>query len=110
MSIVKMKRIRLIALAEERDALLSSLLHVGCVEISEPTDYAADEDQAALLHRDTTDLAKVKGDLVQLTSALQILGKYAPQKEGMFAPRRTVSESELLDRDMMADRCLRSQH
>ena len=36
MSIVKMKRIRLIALAEDRDALLSSLLHVGCVEISEP--------------------------------------------------------------------------
>ena len=103
MSIVKMKRIRLIALAGERDALLSSLLHVGCVEISEPTDYAVDEDQAAFLQRDTTDLAKVKGDLVQLTSALQILGKYAPQKEGMFAPRRVVSESELLDRKMMAE-------
>lgn len=109
MSIVKMKRIRLIALAEERDALLSSLLHVGCVEISEPTDYAADEDQATLLHRDTTDLAKVKGDLVQLTSALQILGKYAPQKEGMFASRRTVSESELLDRNMMADSLEKAQ-
>ena len=51
MSIVKMKRIRLIALAEERDALLSSLLssllHVGCVEISEPSEYLADEDYAA---------------------------------------------------------------
>ena len=109
MSIVKMKRIRLIALAGERDALLSSLLHVGCVEISEPTDYAADEDQATLLHRDTTDLAKVKGDLVQLTSALQILGKYAPQKEGMFASRRTVSERELLDRNMMADSLEKAQ-
>ncbi len=103
MSIVKMKRIRLIALAQERDALLSSLLHVGCVEISEPSDYAADEDHASLLHRDTTDLARVKGDLVQLTSALQILGKYAPQKEGMFAPRRVVSERELLDRKAMEE-------
>ena len=109
MSIVKMKRIRLIALASERDALLSSLLHVGCVEISEPTDYAADDDQAALLHRDTTDLAKVKGDLVQLTSALQVLGKYAPQKEGMFAPRRVVSEEELLDRNMMAESLEKAQ-
>lgn len=109
MSIVKMKRIRLIALAQERDALLSSLLHVGCVEISEPTDYAADEDQAAFLQRDTTDLAKVKGDLVQLTSALQLLGKYAPQKEGMFAPRRAVSESELLDRKMMAQSLEKAQ-
>ncbi len=102
MSIVKMKRIRLIALAQDRDALLSSLLHVGCVEISEPEDYSADEDQAALLQRDTTDLARVKGDLVQLTGALQVLGKYAPQKKGLFASRRGVSESELLDRDMMA--------
>ena len=70
MSIVKMKRIRLIALAEERDALLSSLLHVGCVEISEPSEYLADEDYAALLHRDTTDLAQVKGELSELQSAL----------------------------------------
>ena len=103
MSIVKMKRIRLIALAQDRDALLSSLLHVGCVEISEPELYSADEDQAALLQRDTTDLARVKGDLVQLSSALQVLGKYAPQKKSLFAPRRSVSERELLDRDTMAE-------
>ena len=102
MSIVKMKRIRLIALAEERDALLSSLLHVGCVEISEPSEYLADEDYAALLHRDTTDLAQVKGELIELQSALQTLKKYAPRKEGMFAQRRSVSERELLDRETMA--------
>ena len=35
MSIVKMKRIRLIALAKDKDALLSSLLHVGCVELKD---------------------------------------------------------------------------
>lgn len=109
MSIVKMKRIRLIALAQERDALLSSLLHVGCVEISEPSDDTADEAQATLLHRDTTDLAKVKGDLVQLNAALQVLNKYAPQKEGMFAPRRTVSEQELLDRNTMTASLAKAQ-
>ena len=109
MSIVKMKRIRLIALAEERDALLSSLLHVGCVEISEPSEYPADEDRAALLRCDTTDLARVKGELAQLTAALQTLGKYAPQKEGMFAPRRTVSEKELLDRKMMEESLEKAQ-
>ncbi len=109
MSIVKMKRIRLIALAEERDALLSSLLHVGCVEISEPSEYPADEDRSALLRRDTTDLARVKGELAQLTAALQTLGKYAPQKEGMFAPRRTVSEKELLDRKMMEESLEKAQ-
>ena len=102
MSIVKMKRIRLIALAQERDALLSSLLHVGCVEISEPSDYAADEDQAALLQRDTTDLPRVKGDLNQLSEALQVLNKYAPQKKKLFEARPSVSEKELLDKEILA--------
>ncbi len=102
MSIVKMKRIRLIALAEERDALLSSLLHAGCLEISEPSEYLADEDFAALLHRDTTNLAEAKGKLVELGSALQTLSRYAPQKEGMFAQRRAVSEKELLDADAIS--------
>ena len=31
MAIVKMKRLRVVALAEQRDKLLSRLLHVGCV-------------------------------------------------------------------------------
>ncbi len=46
MSIVKMQRLRLIALAQDRDALLDRLLHAGCVELSEPTSYLADEDWA----------------------------------------------------------------
>ena len=36
MAIVKMKRLHLIALAQDRDALLASLQHVGCVELREP--------------------------------------------------------------------------
>ena len=36
MAIVKMKRIRLIAMAEDKDALMGALLHAGCVELSEP--------------------------------------------------------------------------
>lgn len=95
MSIVKMKRIRLIALSEDRDALLSSLLHVGCVEVSEPQE--TDEDYAALLHRDTNDLTKVKANLTELQHALDVLRKYAPQKEGMFAPRAEIREREFFD-------------
>ena len=102
MAIVKMKRIRLIALAKDRDELLSGLLHVGCVEVSEPTQQLTGEGYEALLHRDTTDLTQVKADLTQLQHALEVLRKYAPQKEGMFAPRQTVSESELFDRGEVA--------
>ena len=37
MSIVKMKRLRLIGMQAERGALLKLLQHMGCVEIDEPT-------------------------------------------------------------------------
>ena len=47
MSIVKMKRIRLIALESDKEALLSGLLHGGCVEVNEPV--LDEEAQAALL-------------------------------------------------------------
>ena len=31
-----MKKLRVVAMAESRDELLKGLLHLGCVEISEP--------------------------------------------------------------------------
>ncbi len=102
MAIVKMKRLRLIALAKDRDALLEGLLHVGCVEVREPTEQLADEGREALLHRDAADLAGIRADLTLLQQALDVLQKYAPQKKGLFAPRRTVSEAELMDRGDIA--------
>ncbi|UQT49146.1 hypothetical protein M5E87_04025 [Flavonifractor plautii] len=36
MSIVKMKRLRLIGMQAERESLLRLLQHMGCVEIDEP--------------------------------------------------------------------------
>ena len=100
MAIVKMKRIRLIALAEDRDALLSSLLHVGCVEISEPELPQGEADEP-LLHRDKALAAQAKGQLAELSQALAALRKYAPQKGGLLTPRPLVGEGELLDREAL---------
>ena len=96
MAIVKMKRIRLIALAQDRDELLSSLLHVGCVEIREPEDSLAESD-AALLHRDTSALADARNGQTQLQHAIEVLAKYAPQKKKLLAARGTIKEKDLLD-------------
>lgn len=102
MSIVKMKRLRLIALAQDRDALLSSLLHVGCVEISEPEELPQGEDGHPLLHRDAAGVAQAKAQLTALQHALEVLRKYAPYKTGMFTPRDTIGEKDLLDEKAMA--------
>ena len=36
MAIVKMKRLRMVAMAADREALLRKLQHMGCVEIVQP--------------------------------------------------------------------------
>lgn len=97
MAIVKMKRLRLIALAQDRDALLSSLLHVGCVELREPEGELAEENSAALLHHDVSRLADARGDLTQLQHAIEVLDKYAPRKKPLLSLRPTMKEAELLD-------------
>ena len=42
MAIVKMKKLRVMAMAAQRDALLRELLRLGCVEISEPAGKLSD--------------------------------------------------------------------
>ena len=104
MSIVKMKRVRLIALAEDRDALLAGLLHAGCLEVREPTDALSDPEMAALLRRDTSGAADARVRLNLLKQAVETLDRYAPQKGGgLFAPRAPMAEKVLLDPKALED-------
>ena len=52
MAIVKMKKLRAMALSGRREELLAGLLRLGCVEISEPN--LADPAWAALVRRETS--------------------------------------------------------
>lgn len=52
MAIVKMKKLRVVAMAASREELLRGLQHLGCVEISEPENItASDPAWAALVRR-----------------------------------------------------------
>ena len=97
MSIVKMKRLRVIGLEEERDALLQQLLHVGCVEVTEPSDKLADPEWTALLRRESSVLSDVKSRVSAVTAALEALRKYAPAKGGLFILRHDMREKDFMD-------------
>lgn len=102
MAIVKMKRLRVIALAEERDELLARLLHVGCVEVTEPEGSLSDPEWMALLHRDTSALGDVKASANAVNAALEALRKYAPETkkkllDKLFVTRKAIKESEFLN-------------
>ena len=97
MSIVKMKRLRVIGFSEQRDELLQQLLHLGCVEISEPDDKVTDPEWTALLRRDTSTIASRKAEWSALNSALDALKKYAPAKKGLFQKRYDITEAKFFD-------------
>ena len=58
MAIVKMKRLRLAAMKQDREELLRLLQRMGCVEIDEPDVDRSDPEWAALSSPDGTALAR----------------------------------------------------
>ena len=101
MAIVKMKKLRVIALAPRREELLSSLLHLGCVEISEPD--LSDPVWSDLLRRETSALPETRTEIADGKAALQALKRYGQVKDGLFIQRRQVTEQEFLDPQRRAE-------
>ena len=102
MSIVKMKHIRLFGMAADRETLLRQLQHLGCVEISEPTDKLADPDWAALTRVDDAGLARVKAVAALLNAALNTLKGIGKEKGGLLQARPEVTEGQLFDEGLRA--------
>ena len=99
MAIVKMKKLRVIALASDRDTLLRQLLRLGCVEISQPDSLLADPQWSALLRRDTGGLTEVRTEMADVNTALEAVKRYGGLKDGLFLQRHPISEKEFLGSD-----------
>lgn len=92
-----MKKLHVIAMADRREVLLKGLLHLGCVEVSEPREVLSDPQWAALFRRESSVLAQRKGELTDVNTALEAIGQYAKLKDGMFIKRHPITEAEFLD-------------
>ena len=96
MAIVKMKKLRVVAMADQREALLKGLLHLGCVEISEPDAKLENAEWAALFKRGTSALAETRTEIADVKTALDAIKRYVQTKEGLFSERGTITEEEFL--------------
>ena len=94
MAIVKMKRLRVIAMASCREELLRQLQRLGCVEIREPESAGAD--WSGLLERERSRLAETRAALADVNATLSAVKKYADVREGMFPQRQAVTQTEFL--------------
>lgn len=102
MAIVKMKRLRLLALRPDREELLRTLQSLGCVEVREPAIDLSDPKWAAMAKPDLSGLEKAREQSLLLNGALDALRRYAPAKDSLFAQRPQVTEGELFDEEVYA--------
>ena len=98
MSIQKMKRIRLIGLRSEKDALLDDLLRFGKVEIS---DYPQAEGDVVVFSTNNYDKTDLPADMLvvnqqKLSAALDIMQRYFPEKKGLLDPKPEASLESFL--------------
>ncbi len=93
MAIVKMKKLRLLAIKSQRDELLRQLQLLGCVQVSEPEKT---EEEPALT-RERGNVVECREAHREITNALALLDRYTSAKDGLFAPRPLVQCSTLMD-------------
>jgi V/A-type H+-transporting ATPase subunit I len=101
--IVKMKKLRVIAMAEDRAKLFDALLRLGCVEISEPADKLADPEWTGLLHRQDSLLVRRKAELAEADTALEAVKKYGKAKEKALHLRPGVTQEQFLSDASVAE-------
>ena len=97
MAIVKMKKLRLMAVRSRKDALLRELIQHGCVEFSELEGQIEDTGFADILRREDTKLMTLKSQHASLTHAVAILDRYVPAKSKLLSAKPEVAGSVLLD-------------
>ena len=99
MAIVAMKRLRLAAMAGDRDKLLHLLQTMGCVEVVEPELDPDDPAWAGLTRPDGHGLAEARERQAEVRRAIEILQHYAPAKGGFLHPNPELGEEALFDRE-----------
>ena len=97
MAIVKMKKLQLMVIRAQKEALLRDLQLLGCVSVIEP------EETELPLKRDAGGVTEARAAYTKLTGALSLLDHYAPVKKKLLQARPEVSEKTFLDDQVLQD-------
>ena len=97
MAILKMKKLRLMAVRSRKDELLRELIRHGCVEFSELEDQIQGSDVESILSRESSDVATLKSQLTSLNHAIALLDTYAPKKGKLLSAKPELEDLVFLD-------------
>ena len=97
MAILKMKKLRLLAVRDRKEELLRELIRHGCVEFSEMEGELRDTELEGILHRESADLASLRSRQASLVHAIELLDRYAPKKSKLLSAKPELEDHVLLD-------------
>ena len=97
MAIEKMKKLRLVAVRSQKEALMRDMMLLGCVQVTEPEGEMSDPSISAVVKREGSELVRYKAQYASLVHAVELLDSYAPQKKPLLAPRPEIDCNSFLD-------------
>ena len=93
--IVKMSKLTLLGMEDQRKALIGSLMEFGAVEISAVNESEYED----LAHHPIVqeDISAIEGKMEDVRASLESINKHCPEKKGLFHSRREINESEYFE-------------
>lgn len=98
MAIVKMKRLFLTALKNDRTALLDDLMKLSCIEVSSREDNFTCQGIPELMPQSDKSSAELDNRIKQLSSAIESLERFNKSKKPLFVKLRSLSAQEARDK------------
>lgn len=93
--ILKMEKLMLYALSEDKQTIMDRLMGLGCVQMVPPEELDGFEELGALAGRDAPAIYDYENKLSEISSALGVLREYEP-KAKLFAKKDAVSFDNML--------------
>ena len=97
MAILKMKKLTLVVVRDQKEALLKDLIRHGCVEVSEISQDIAGSGISDLVKADSSELLKYRQDYQMLNRGIEVLDRYVPEKTPLLSSKPEADRSAFLD-------------
>ena len=97
MAILQMKRLRLMLVRSQKEELLRELTRLGCVQLVEQEEELQEQESQGMVHRESSDLMTLKTRQAALERAVELLGRYAPEKKPLLSAKPELKAETFLD-------------
>lgn len=96
MAIVKMKKVTVVAMAEDKQALLNDLMWLSAVEVSPLSEKIDDEELAPLVSTENVsdNIEDINNKISILSQALKTYRLYSKEKRSLFTPYQLVTRAD----------------